>query len=42
MTSDVSGAACGSDNQIFGTIHNPDQMTRAAIGAIEGESTQSH
>ena len=27
---------CGSDNQIFGTIHNPDRMTRSASSTIAG------
>ena len=28
------GVVCGSDNHMFGTIHNPDRMTRSATSTI--------
>jgi hypothetical protein len=34
------GVVCGSDNHMFGTIHNPDRMTRSATSTIVGQGAQ--
>lgn len=35
------GVVCGSDNHMFEKIHTRDQLTRIAIGTIQGNGTQS-
>ena len=32
------GVVCGSDNHMFGTIHNPNRMTRLATSTIVGSA----
>jgi hypothetical protein len=36
------GVVCGSDNHMFGRIHNQDRMISPAISTIEGQGTQSN